>query len=116
MITLENHIGKIRISNRYLTDLIWNTVTCCFGVADMNNISVIDDICTVLGKERRTGSGVSIKAKNNRLIIDIHISVVYGTNISAVVSSLKHKVKYAVEEATGIDAVTVNVAVDGITE
>lgn len=116
MITMENHIGKITISNRYLTDLIMNTVSGCVGVADMDNISVLNDICSFLGKHCDTGSGVSIRAKNNRLFIDIHVSVTFGTNIAVVVSSLKHKVKYAVEEATGADVACINVFVDNIRE
>lgn len=116
MITIENHIGKITISNRYLKDLIWNTVTECFGVADMRDISLISDICSFFRKNHNSGNGISLRVKDNRLIIGIHISVICGTNISAVVSSLKHKVQYAVEEATGVDVAVINVSVDSIKE
>jgi len=116
MITVENHIGKITVSERYLTDLVQNTVTGCFGVTDMNTVSVINDICSVLKIDRICGNGVSIKARNNRLYISLHVSVILGTNISAVAGSLKHRVKYAVEEATGIDVAGINVYVDAITE
>lgn len=116
MITVENHIGKITVSERYLTDLVRNTVTGCFGVTDMNTVSVLNDICSVLKIDRICGNGVSIKTRNNRLCINLHVSVILGTNISAVAASLKHRVKYAVEEATGIDVAVINVYVDAITE
>jgi uncharacterized alkaline shock family protein YloU len=116
MITLENHIGKITISNRYLVDLIRNTVAECFGVADMNPVSVADDICSFFGKDKERKSGVGVRIKDNKLIINLNISVIYGTNIPAVVSSIKHELTYAVKEATGIDVARINISVDSITE
>ncbi|MDD6082488.1 MAG: Asp23/Gls24 family envelope stress response protein [Oscillospiraceae bacterium] len=116
MITWENHIGKITISNRYLTDLITGTVSSCVGVADMKSVSLISDICSFIKKDSMAGKGVNVRVKDNRLVIDVHVSVTFGTNISAVTASLKHKVRYAVEEATGAEVDSVNIFVDSITE
>lgn len=114
MITIENHIGKITISNNYLTDLIWNTVTDCFGIVDMNSGSFFQDIKSLLKKDKKSGNGVIIKAKDNTLIINIHVSVTFGTNISAVVNSLKHKVRFAVQEAAGVTVSKINVSIDNM--
>ncbi len=114
MITIENHIGKITISNNYLTDLIWNTVTDCFGIVDMNSGSFFEDIKSLLRKNKNSGNGVIIKAKDNALIINIHVSVTFGTNISAVVNSLKHKVRFAVQEAAGVTVSKINVSIDNM--
>ena len=116
MLTIENHIGKITISNKYLTDLIWNTVTSCIGVADMNTVSMLSDIRSVFNLDRMKQNGVSIKVKKNRIFIVLHVSVTIGTNISAVTASLKHRVRYVVEQATGMDVAGINVFVDSITE
>ena len=56
MITIENHIGKIKISDRYLRELIWNTVTDCFGVVDLNARSVFEDIKTHLFRDPNYGN------------------------------------------------------------
>lgn len=114
MITIENHIGKIKISDRYLRELIWNTVTDCFGVVDLNARSVFEDIKTHLFRDPNYGNGVSIKVKDNSLVISIHISVTFGTNIAAVVKSMKHKVRYAVEEAAGVKVSQIHVSVDSM--
>jgi uncharacterized alkaline shock family protein YloU len=45
-------------------------------------------------------------------VIDLHIKVVYGTNISAAVKSVVHAVSFNVEETVGIDVHEVNVFVD----
>ena len=46
------------------------------------------------------------------LVIDLHIAVTYGVNISAIVKSIVNKVRYTVEEATGLQVAKVNVFVD----
>lgn len=116
MISIENHIGKITISDRYLKDLIANTVTGCFGVADMRNISLKNDICLLFGKNNAVGDSIRLKVKDNRIFISLHISITYGTNITAIVNSIRHKVRYVVEEATGMDVAKINISVDSITE
>lgn len=116
MITRETHIGKITISNRYLKNLIAGAAGSCVGVADIKSVSPIGDICSFFKKDSRVENGVSIRVRNSRLIIDIHVSVTFGTNISVVTASLKRKIKYIAEEATGAEVDAVNVFVDNITE
>ena len=55
-----------------------------------------------------------ITEKNNELIVNLHICVTYGTNISAVVKSVKNKVSFALNEYAGITVQAVNVYIDGI--
>ncbi len=113
MITRENHIGTIVVSRKYLTELVWNTVIGSFGVAGLNSGSLFEDVISVCTK-KTTGNGVNIITKNNQLVINLNISVVFGTNISAVVNSLRHRVSYAVEEATGIQVSKINISIDNI--
>ncbi len=55
-----------------------------------------------------------MRSENDKLIVDLHISVIYGMNISAIAKSIVNKVRYTVEEATGLDVKKVNVYVDGM--
>jgi uncharacterized alkaline shock family protein YloU len=57
---------------------------------------------------------VQVRVSGKRLVIDLHIIVAYGVNISAITQSIVHKVSYTVEEATGFEVARVNVFVDGI--
>ena len=50
----------------------------------------------------------------NSISIDLHIIVAYGMNINAIAKSITHKVKYTVEEATGIKVDKVTIRVDGV--
>ena len=58
--------------------------------------------------------GVRVTEENGRLIIELHIKVTYGLNIAAIVRSITHKVKYAVEDATGLKVQRIDVSVDDI--
>ena len=55
-----------------------------------------------------------IRGKNGKLVIDLHIQVTYGINISAIVTSIVHKITYTVEDVTGIGVAAVNVYVEGM--
>lgn len=39
MVGFENHIGKINISDNFLTELVTHAVTDCFGVAGVCSVS-----------------------------------------------------------------------------
>ena len=115
MVGFENHIGKITISENYLTELVKHAVTDCFGVADVCSVSTFRSAVSALtaGKAFRKNKGVMLRTdKEGGLVIDLHIKVTYGTNIAAAVNSITHKVSFAVEEAAGIDVHKVNVFVD----
>lgn len=114
MVTSENHIGKISVSENYLTEIVRHAVCDCFGVADVCNVNTFRSAVSSITKgklfKRR---GVVIRSdKDGGLIIDLHIKVTYGTNISAAVNSITHKVSFTLEEAVGVDVHKVNVYVD----
>lgn len=58
--------------------------------------------------------GVTVKSVNGALVIDLHISVSYGVNISAIADSITNKVRYMVESVTDLKVANVNVFVDAI--
>ena len=114
MVSIENHIGKISVSESYITELVRHTVCDCFGVADVCNISTFRSAVSSLSKGRLfKPRGVAVRIdKDGGLSIDLHIKVTYGTNIAAAVNSITHKVAFIVEEATDMQVNAVNVYVD----
>jgi len=114
MIKIENHLGCIDISSEYLTTLIGHTVTSCFGVAQMNNYGAKQGILSLFNKNNAIDKGVIIKQIRNKIYIDLHITVSYGVNISAIVDSIVNKVHFAVQEETDLDVARVNVFIDGM--
>lgn len=116
MISHKNYMGNITVTDNYIKTLICRTVSGCFGVAGMKSGSFREFIMKDILKLEPDGIGVYVSTKNNELIVNLHISVTYGTNISTVVRSVKDKVEFVVKESVGIPVKSINVYVDGIKE
>ena len=58
--------------------------------------------------------GVRVRTSGGGLIVDLHIVVIYGMNIAAVTRSIVNRVRYTVEQATGLEVAKVNVFVDAM--
>lgn len=109
---IENHLGEIIITDRYIKSLIACTVTECIGVVGMNGFGAGQKLKALM---RRGGSDMGIILKTDakgELIIDLHITASYGTNISTVAHSIEDKIKYALESEADIKVHRVNTYVD----
>ncbi len=117
MIKLENPNGYIEITNNYFANLVGRAAQSCFGVTGMVNSNPYRSLKSAI-KSKVSGDnsdqGVIVKSVNGNLIIDLHISVSYGVNISAIVESIVNKVRYTVEEATDLKVSKVNVYIDAL--
>ena len=61
--------------------------------------------------QQNLAKGVKIEHKDEKLIIELFVMVEYGTKISVISNNIIQKVKYNVENYTGLKvaAITVNV-------
>ncbi len=114
MIKLENLLGATYISEEYFANLVGHAVSECFGVSGLVNTTPYQGLRTIISKNELPDKGVKIHMTSGRLVLDLHIIVTYGVNISAIVQSIIHKVRYTVEDATGMKVAKVNVFVDGM--
>ena len=55
-----------------------------------------------------------VTQEDGRLVIELHIAVSYGLNISTAARSISHRVKDEVEQATGLKVARVVVSVDDV--
>lgn len=116
MISYETLNGTITISNDYMTKLIGQAATSCFGVAGMVPCNSKQKFLGLISKSEQLDRGIIVKGGVDGIDIELHIVVSYGMNLSAIAKSIVHKVKYTVAEATGITVNKVTVKVDGIKE
>ena len=114
MIKLENELGIIEISQEYFANLVGRAVSECFGVAGMVFSNPGQGLRQILTRKEAADKGVRVRAVGGRLVVDLHIAVTYGVNISAIVNSIINKVRYTVEEVTGLEVAKVNVFVDSM--
>jgi uncharacterized alkaline shock family protein YloU len=109
LIRLDNHLGKISVSNAYFANLIGHVAAECFGVAGLVNTTPSQGIRSIFNRREIPDRGVRVRSAGSNLVIDLHISVTYGVNISEIVKSIVHKVTYTVEAASGLSVSKVNV-------
>lgn len=114
MISYETNLGFVEITSEYFADLVGNAASSCFGVVAMSDSSATDSVRTLLKRPSSNGKGVRVKNVGGKLHIELHIVVSYGVNISAIVKSIIHKVKYTVEKSTGLSVGKVGVFVDKV--
>ena len=113
VIKIENYKGNIAITEEFFSSLIGTAARECYGVAGMAVGGARQSINKLLKREK-TDHGVKVKVTSEGLDIELHIVVTYGVNISAIVKSIVHKVKYVVEDATDMKVARINVFVDSM--
>ena len=114
MITYNNTLGRVSLTNDYFAELVSEIAKECYGVAGMAPRGTTDSLKSlILGKDFRE-KGVKVYPKDGRLVIDLHIQVGYGLNISTITQSISHRVRNEVETSTGLKVARINVHVDGI--
>lgn len=116
MIAYENRLGKIDISEAYLSKLIGHEVTSCFGVVGMVPSSNKQKLLNKFYKNEPLDTGIKVSGSTDGITVELHIVVTYGMNINAIAASITEKVKYVVKETTGITVNKVIVKIDGIKE
>ncbi len=107
---VENHIGKIAISEEYICGLVQKLTTECYGIAGLSRWKSTEKLLY------RQPTPISVETELGKLKIGIHVRVAYGVNVPAVVRSLMHRVEFVIEEALQVPVAHVRVYVDEIVE
>ena len=108
MIKFYNPLGKVCMTSDYFAGLVGAAAQSCYGVCGMATGGTSDSLKTIV-------LGTNYPAcEDGKLVIELHIKVTYGLNIAAIVRSITHKVKYAVEDATTLKVERIDVYVDDI--
>ncbi len=97
--------------------IVGDAVAGCYGVTGTStalqprpNLSLM----FLRPKRQFVGRGIRIYKDGKGLMVDLHILILQGLNISATVRSIHARVRYTLEKATGLEVNKVNVFVDGM--
>ena len=110
---LENQYGTIAIENEVIAKVAGYTAIDCYGIVGMAAKNVKDGLVQLLKRESLT-KGIKITVDEDKIRIDLHIIVEYGTNIPAIAENIISTVKYKIQTVCGIDVEQVNVVVEGV--
>lgn len=113
MIQFENPLGTVVIDEPYFSELLGSIVPTCFGVVDMSDLNVFQSVRSFFDRKHQfPDKGVSVRSEADGLVIELHIVVSYGLNIETVVRNIVEKVRYTIEDVTGLTVKNVKVYVD----
>lgn len=112
MVRIKTPHGAVVLTLEYFSNLVGNIASDSYGVKGMATRSIAEGLRAFLFKHDFPEKGVRVYDMDGKLGIDIHIKVVYGVNISAVVENLSDKVKYTLEQATNLTVGSINIFVD----
>lgn len=114
MITSHFPLGDVRFSAEYFSTLVGEAAKSCYGVAAMAPRDMTDAIKSIVRGTDFAEKGVCVTQEEGRLVIELHIAVSYGLNISTAAQSISHRVRDEVERATGRKVARVIVSVDDV--
>ncbi len=112
-IIIENDLGSINISKDVIANIAGSSAIECYGLVGMATRSAKSGIVNLLKKENLS-RGVKIEESEEGLNIDLYVIIQFGTKISVVAENIIEKVKYNVENQTGLKVLKVNVNIEGV--
>jgi len=110
---ITNETGKIIISKEVIATLAGIAAMECYGIVGMASQKIKDGIAELIGMEALS-KGVQVTLKNDEINISIYIIVGYGTKISEIANNVIEKVRYTVEQHTGMTVDHVQIHVQGV--
>lgn len=109
----DNQYGHINIDDNVIATIAGLSAMESYGIVGMASKNATDGFFELLKKDNLS-KGVKISTEGNEVTIGLHIILEYGVRISIVSENIIEKVKFNVENLTGLTVREVNVYVQGI--
>ncbi|MCI1959101.1 MAG: Asp23/Gls24 family envelope stress response protein [Clostridia bacterium] len=110
---IENKFGVISIEDEVIARVAGCTAMECYGIVGMAAKNMKDGIFQLLKVDSLT-KGINVDVDMNKVSIDFHIIVEYGTNITAIAENIVSTVKFRIEECFALTIEKINVFVEGV--
>lgn len=111
MVGFSKENGEVHYSDEVLAKIVGLSTMECYGVVGMVSKNASEGFWELMRVENLSKGVKIICTEDDRLNIELFIMVEYGTKISVIANNIIQKVRYSVENFTGlkVSAVTVNV-------
>jgi uncharacterized alkaline shock family protein YloU len=113
-IELKTKYGNIEITNDTIAQICGGAAIDCYGIVGMASKNQIKDGISEILRKENYSKGIIVRQEEDQIHIDMFIIVGYGTKISEVAHNVQSKVKYVLEQSTGIKADSVNIFVQSV--
>ncbi|KXO17054.1 Asp23/Gls24 family envelope stress response protein [Peptoniphilus sp. GNH] len=109
----KTEMGDIVIENSVLADIAGISAMESYGIVGMAAKNATEGIFELL-KFENLSKGIKVISENNKTIIELHVILEYGVKISTVGQNIIDRIKFNVENLTGVNIDRIDVIVDGI--
>ncbi|MBP7072465.1 MAG: Asp23/Gls24 family envelope stress response protein [Clostridia bacterium] len=109
----KTQYGEVNITDDVLATISGLAATECYGLVGMASKNAKDGLVELLKREN-LAKGVKVTTEGEEIIVDLYIVVEFGTKISTIADNIISKVKYTVENLTGLKVKKVNINVQGV--
>lgn len=110
---LTNDLGTVLIDDHVLASIAGVSAMECYGLVGMATRSAAGGLVELL-KRDQLSKGVKVYTEDEEIVIDLFVIVEFGTRISVVATNIIEKVKYSIENLTGMTVKKVNINVQGV--
>ena len=104
--------GRIEVSPAAIASLAYDAVMHSYGIVGTVPKNLATGLANIVSPESKRGIVVQVRGKE--IVIDLYVTVEYGTRIASVARSAMNLVRYTVEKALGIPVAEVNIHVEGL--
>ncbi|MDQ0059586.1 Asp23/Gls24 family envelope stress response protein [Paenibacillus harenae] len=111
---LSTELGSIHVTDHCIAVIAGSAALDCYGLVGMASRKQLKDgIAELLGRDNYT-RGVEVRREQEKLHIDLHIVVSYGTKISEVAHNIQSKVKYVLNDVFDLQVEQVHIFVQDV--
>ncbi len=108
-----NSMGEVKIHENVISALVRKAILAIEGVSRLAGSALVDNIAEIVGSRRMQDRAITVILEDgeNRVTIDVKVNLLFGTKVPVVATAIQKAVIEAVESATGMTVVKVNVIV-----
>ncbi len=110
---INSEHGNILIENIVIANIAGISAMESYGIVGMASKNATDGIFELL-KFENLSKGIKVDTENNEINIELHVVLEYGVKISVVGQNIIERVKFNVENLTGLTVDNIEVLVEGI--
>lgn len=112
-VLVKNELGTIVINKDVIASIAANAVMECYGVVGLTYKSAQTGIARLL-KGEHMSKGVDLYEEDGKIFLSLYVIIQFGTKISVVAENIIEKVKYNVENQTGITVADIDLNIEGV--
>ena len=109
----HSKMGAVNISEEVIATIAGVATIECYGLVGMASKKLKDGFYQLLGRDD-IKKGVKVTIDGREVTLNLYIVVSYGVNITEVARNVIDRVKYSVENQTGLIVKNIYVNVQGV--